>query len=64
MISPLPGITATKPGSAMTAIPGISAVVVDDNGMAVAKGHGGYLILDKPWPGLLRGIWGEDERYK
>jgi acetyl-CoA synthetase len=48
----------------MTAIPGISAVVVDDNGKAVAKGHGGYLILDKPWPGMLRGIWGEDERYK
>ena len=64
MISPLPGVTATKPGSAMTAIPGISAVVVDDNGKAVAKGHGGYLILDKPWPGMLRGIWGEDERYK
>ena len=64
MISPLPGVTATKPGSAMTAIPGISAVVVDDNGKPVAKGHGGYLILDKPWPGMLRGIWGEDERYK
>ncbi len=64
MISPLPGVTATKPGSAMTAIPGISAFVVDDNGKPVAKGHGGYLILDKPWPGMLRGIWGEDERYK
>jgi acetyl-CoA synthetase len=48
----------------MTAIPGISAVVVDDNGKPVAKGHGGYLILDKPWPGMLRGIWGENERYK
>jgi acetyl-CoA synthetase len=64
MISPLPGVTATKPGSAMTAIPGISAVVVDDNGNPVANGHGGYLILDKPWPGMLRGVWGEDERYK
>ena len=64
MISPLPGITATKPGSAMKAIPGISAVVVDDKGVPVAKGHGGFLILDKPWPGMLRGIWGEDERYK
>jgi acetyl-CoA synthetase len=50
MISPLPGVTATKPGSAMTAIPGISAVVVDDNANPVAKGHGGFLILDKPWP--------------
>jgi acetyl-CoA synthetase len=64
MISPLPGVTATKPGSAMSAIPGISAVVVDNKGVPVAKGHGGFLILDKPWPGMLRGIWGEDERYK
>jgi len=64
MISPLPGVTATKPGSAMSAIPGISAVVIDDRGVPVAKGHGGFLILDKPWPGMLRGIWGEDERYK
>jgi acetyl-CoA synthetase len=64
MISPLPGVTATKPGSAMTALPGISAKVVDDNGVAVPKGHGGYLILDKPWPSMLRGVWGEDERYK
>ena len=64
MISPLPGVTATKPGSAMTAIPGISAVVVDDDANPVAKGHGGFLILDKPWPGMLRGVWGEDERYK
>ncbi len=64
MISPLPGVTTTKPGSAMKAIPGISAVVVDDKGVPVAKGHGGFLILDKPWPGMLRGIWGEDERYK
>jgi acetyl-CoA synthetase len=63
MISPLPGVTATKPGSAMTALPGISAQVVDDNGVAVPNGHGGYLILDKPWPSMLRGVWGEDERY-
>jgi acetyl-CoA synthetase len=64
MISPLPGVTATKPGSAMTALPGISAVVVDDNGVAVPNGHGGYLILDKPWPSMLRGVWGEDQRYR
>ena len=64
MISPLPGVTATKPGSAMTALPGISAKVVDDNGVAVPNGHGGYLILDKPWPSMLRGVWGEDERYR
>lgn len=64
MISPLPGVTATKPGSAMRAIPGISAKVVEDNGVPVGDGHGGYLILDKPWPSMLRGIWGEPERYK
>ena len=64
MISPLPGVTATKPGSAMKPIPGISAQVVDDNGVPVPNGHGGYLILDQPWPGMLRGVWGEPERYK
>jgi acetyl-CoA synthetase len=64
MISPLPGVTATKPGSAMKALPGISARVVDDNGVPVPNGHGGFLILDQPWPSMLRGVWGEDERYK
>jgi len=64
MISPLPGVTSTKPGSAMKAIPGISAVVVDDAAKAVPNGHGGFLILDQPWPSMLRGVWGEDERYK
>jgi acetyl-CoA synthetase len=64
MISPLPGVTATKPGSAMRPLPGISGKVVDDNAKEVGLGHGGYLILDKPWPSMLRGIWGEEERYK
>ena len=64
MISPLPGVTATKPGSAMRPLPGISAKVVDDNGVEVGDGHGGYLILDKPWPSMLRGVWGEEERFK
>ena len=64
MISPLPGITATKPGSAMAAIPGISAKVVDDAGKPVANGHGGLLVLDQPWPSMLRGVWGEEERFK
>ena len=64
MISPLPGVTATKPGPAMRPIPGISAKVVDDNAHEVGNGHGGYLILDKPWPSMLRGVWGEPERYK
>ena len=64
MISPLPGVTHTKPGSAMRPLPGISGKVVDDNAKEVGLGHGGYLILDKPWPSMLRGIWGEEERYK
>jgi acetyl-CoA synthetase len=64
MISPLPGITATKPGSAMRAIPGISAKVVDDKGKPVGNGHGGLLVLDQPWPSMLRGVWGEEERFK
>jgi acetyl-CoA synthetase len=64
MISPLPGVTATKPGSAMRPLPGISAKVVDESAHEVGKGHGGYLILDKPWPSMLRGVWGEPERYQ
>ncbi|RSM77217.1 acetate--CoA ligase [Amycolatopsis sp. WAC 01375] len=64
MISPLPGVTATKPGSAQRALPGISAKVVDDQGVEVGKGGGGYLVLDKPWPGMLRGIWGDEERFR
>jgi acetyl-CoA synthetase len=64
MISPLPGVTSTKPGSAMTALPGISADVVDDTGASVPKGGGGYLVLTEPWPAMLRTIWGDPERYK
>jgi acetyl-CoA synthetase len=64
MISPLPGVTATKPGSAMLPLPGISAKVVDDSGKEVAPGSGGYLVLDKPWPSMLRGVWKEPARYK
>ena len=64
MISPLPGITASKPGSAMRTLPGISARVVDNDAKDVGNGHGGFLILDQPWPSMLRGIWGEPERYK
>ena len=64
MISPLPGVTSGKPGSAMKAIPGVSAQVVDDAGKAVEKGSGGYLVLTEPWPAMLRTIWGDDERYK
>lgn len=63
MISPLPGITHTKPGSAMKPLPGISADIVDDKGDSVPLGSGGYLVLRKPWPSMLRGIWGDDARY-
>jgi acetyl-CoA synthetase len=64
MISPLPGVTAAKPGSAMGPLPGISAKVVDDTGAEVGKGGGGYLVLDKPWPSMLRGVWGDEERFR
>jgi acetyl-CoA synthetase len=64
MISPLPGITATKPGSAMRALPGISVKVIDNEAKEVGNGGGGYLVIDRPWPSMLRGIWGEPERYQ
>ncbi|MET7399252.1 acetate--CoA ligase [Dactylosporangium sp. NPDC005572] len=64
MISPLPGVTATKPGSAMRPLPGISADVVDDQAQSVPDGGGGYLVLREPWPSMLRTIWGDDERFK
>ncbi|HEX6198552.1 MAG TPA: acetate--CoA ligase, partial [Jiangellaceae bacterium] len=64
MISPLPGVTKTKPGSAMTPLPGVSADVVDDAGNIVGNGHGGYLVLTEPWPAMLRTIWGDPERFK
>ncbi len=64
MISPLPGVTACKPGSAMRPLPGISADVVDDHGEPVGPGGGGYLVLSEPWPSMLRGIWGDPQRYQ
>lgn len=63
MISPLPGVTETKPGSAQRALPGIAATVVDDEGREVPNGSGGYLVLTEPWPAMLRTIWGDDQRY-
>ncbi|HYO84984.1 MAG TPA: acetate--CoA ligase [Dermatophilaceae bacterium] len=63
MISPLPGVTELVPGSAQRPIPGIAADVVDDSGHSVAKGSGGYLVLSRPWPAMLRGIWGDPDRY-
>ncbi|MGB8210057.1 MAG: acetate--CoA ligase, partial [Mycobacterium sp.] len=71
MISPLPGVAAAKPGSAMTPLPGISAKIVDDDGNQLSlpsTEHGehasGYLVLDAPWPSMLRGIWGDPDRYR
>ena len=63
MISPLPGVTVCKPGSAMRPLPGIGAAVVNDAGTPVGNGSGGYLVLTEPWPSMLRGIWGDDQRY-
>ena len=64
MISPLPGALSLKPGSALRALPGVSAKVVDEKGNEVSHGSGGYLVLDKPWPSMLRGIWGDEKRYR
>jgi acetate--CoA ligase len=63
MISPLPGVTHTKPGSAMQPLPGIVADVVDDTGNPVPNGGGGFLVVREPWPSMLRTIWGDDQRY-
>ncbi len=63
MISPLPGVTTTKPGSACRTIPGVFAELVDDAGRPVPVG-GGYLTITRPWPGMLRGIWGDPDRYR
>jgi acetyl-CoA synthetase len=64
MISPLPGITTTKPGSATFPLPGVEPDIVDENGQSVPLGSGGYLVLKKPWPSMLRTIYGDDERYR
>jgi acetyl-CoA synthetase len=64
LITPLPGVTTTKPGSATFPFPGIAADVVDNHGHSVPLGGGGYLVLKRPWPAMLRGIYGDPERYK
>ncbi|GII93674.1 acetate--CoA ligase [Sinosporangium siamense] len=63
MISPLPGVTAGKPGAAMRPLPGITADVVDDQAQSVPNGGGGFLVVRDPWPAMLRTIWGDDQRY-
>ena len=64
MITPLPGVTTLKPGSAARPFPGVEAAVYDEQGREVGPGGGGYLVLKKPWPAMLRGIWGDDRRYR
>lgn len=64
MISALPGVTETKPGSAQVPVPGISIAVVDDGGEPVGNGSGGLLVVTEPWPSMLRGIWGDPDRYR
>ncbi|PZP15729.1 MAG: acetate--CoA ligase [Brachybacterium faecium] len=64
MISPLPGVTSAKPGSAQTPLPGIIADVLNDAGEPVENGDAGYLVLTEPWPSMLRGIWGDEQRFK
>ena len=64
LISPLPGITTTKPGSATFPFPGVKADVVDENGKSVPLGGAGYLVLERPWPAMLRGIYNDDKRYR
>jgi acetyl-CoA synthetase len=63
MVSPLPGVTAGKPGAAMRPLPGVSVDVVDERGESVPNGEGGYLVITEPWPSMLRTIWGDDDRY-
>ncbi len=64
MMSPLPGAIPLKPGSCTKPLPGIIPEIVAEDGKPVEPGHGGWLVIAKPWPGMLRGIWGDDERYK
>ena len=64
MMSPLPGATSTKPGSCTRPLPGVVPVIVDESLNPVAQNHGGMLCIAKPWPGMLRGIWGDDERFE
>jgi len=63
MISPLPGVTTTKPGSATVPLPGVGADIVDEQGESVPLGGGGYLVLTRPWPAMLRGVYGDDQRF-
>jgi acetyl-CoA synthetase len=63
LLTPLPGVTVAKPGSATQPFPGVDAAIFDESGREVPIGGGGYLVLRRPWPAMLRGIWGDHERY-
>jgi acetyl-CoA synthetase len=64
MMSPLPGAIPTKPGSCTKPLPGVLPAIVDEKGQPVSQGQGGWLVITRPWPGMLRGIWGDDQRYQ
>jgi acetyl-CoA synthetase len=64
MITPLPGATPTKPGSATKPFPGVEADIMTRDGKSVGRSEGGYLVIKRPWPSMLRTIWGDDERYR
>ncbi|WP_067932878.1 acetate--CoA ligase [Alicyclobacillus kakegawensis] len=64
MVAPLPGLVATKPGSATRPVPGIEIDIVDEQGQSVPRGQGGYLVVKRPWPSMLRTVWGDDERFR
>jgi acetyl-CoA synthetase len=64
MLTPLPGITATKPGSCTKPFFGVDPAIVDEKGQELGTNQGGYLVLRKPWPSMVRGIWGDPERFK
>jgi acetyl-CoA synthetase len=64
MLTPLPGVTPLKPGSCTTRLPGIAAAIVDETGADVAAGNGGFLVIKRPWPSMIRNIWGDPERFK
>ncbi len=64
MMSPLPGCTPTKPGSCTLPLPGVVPEIVDSEGQAVGDGEGGWLVMERPWPGMLRGVWGDEARFR
>ena len=64
MLSPLPGAMAAKPGSCSRPLPGVAAEIVNENGRPLPPGKGGWLVIARPWPAMIRGIWGDQEAYR